>query len=71
MENLQMAPVWKRPLALARNFDRDIFIATHFQPGVPLSIEGGIYALCGLLLAWLTGGLFRLSLRGRRRQTLA
>jgi hypothetical protein len=63
---LQAAPLWRRPLALAGNFDREIHRETAFQPGLPLTLEGAAYALGGLLLAWLLAALLRLAL-GRPR----
>ena len=59
---LSGAPVWKRSVVLAQNFDRELHAATQFQPGVPLSAEGAGYALLGILLAWLFTGLLGLIL---------
>lgn len=50
---LSSAPLWARPWVLSQNFDRSLHLATRFEPGLPLSVEGGAYALGGLLLAWL------------------
>lgn len=50
---LTNAPVWKRSVVLAQNFDPELHAVTQFQPGVPLNAEGAAYALAGLLLAWL------------------
>jgi hypothetical protein len=66
LTELQAAPVWRRPLALAGNFDREIHRVTEFQPGLPLTLEGGAYALGGLLLAWLLAAAARLAF-GRPR----
>jgi hypothetical protein len=60
---LRSAPIWQRPLALARNFDPQLHAATLFEPGLPLTLEGGVYALAGLLLAWLLTGVTALALR--------
>ena len=54
---LRAAPLWQRPLALAKNFDPALHAVTRFEPGLPLTVEGGVYALGGLLLAWLLTGL--------------
>ncbi|HSW14501.1 MAG TPA: DUF2937 family protein [Solimonas sp.] len=53
---LQEAPLWRRPLVLAQNFDPELHAATHFEPGLPLTPEAGAYALIGVLLAWLLTG---------------
>lgn len=66
---LRAALPWQKPMTLARNFDRQLYDATHFEPGVPLSVEGAIYALAGLLLAWLLAALTRLGLKPRRSRT--
>ncbi len=64
MQNaLSGAPVWKRSMALAQNFDPELHAAMQFQPGVPLNAEGAAYALAGVLLAWLFTGLLGLTLR--------
>lgn len=62
---LRTPMLWQHPLALARNFDPALHAATRFEPGLPLTAEGGVYALGGLLLAWLLTGLTGLVL-GRR-----
>lgn len=60
---LRGAPVWQRPLVLAQNFDPQLHAAMQFQPGVPLTLEAGVYALIGVLLAWLLTGLTGVALR--------
>lgn len=57
VQALDGAPAWRRPVVLAQNFDRELYAATRFSPGLPLTFEGGAYALIGLLLAWMLGGL--------------
>ena len=59
---LLTAPPWGKPLVLARNFDRSLQAATQFTPGLPLNFEGAVYALAGLLLAWLFTAVARLTL---------
>lgn len=54
---LREAVIWQRPWVLARNFDPVLHAATRFEPGVPLTLEGGAYALAGFLLAWVLTGL--------------
>ncbi|WP_162932302.1 DUF2937 family protein [Solimonas sp. K1W22B-7] len=66
-EALRAAPAWERPLALARNFDPALHGALHFQPGLPLTLEAGAYALAGVLLAWLLTGLIGMGLRPAAR----
>lgn len=60
---LRAAPVWQKPWVLAKNFDPALHAATRFEPGLPLTLEGGAYALAGLILAWtltaLAGLIFR------------
>ncbi|PPE73570.1 hypothetical protein C3942_12260 [Solimonas fluminis] len=63
-EALRSAPAWERPLVLARNFDPAIHAAARFEPGLPLTLEAGAYALAGLLLAWLLTSLVGLAFRG-------
>ena len=62
---LRSAPVWQRTVALAQNFDPELHGALRFEPGLPLTLEGGAYALAGLLLAWMLTGLARLLLAPR------
>lgn len=62
---LRAARVWEKPLVLARNSDAQLHAVTRFEPGLPLTVEGGAYALCGLLLAWLLAALSGLLLRPR------
>lgn len=49
----QATPV-NRWLVFLKVFDPEIFTQTYkiFTPGIPTTIEGGIYALVGLFLAW-------------------
>ncbi|HUP92669.1 MAG TPA: DUF2937 family protein [Solimonas sp.] len=63
---LRDANAWERPLALAKNFDRALAEATHFEPGLPLSAEGAAYAFAGLLLAWVLTALVGAVLGPRR-----
>jgi hypothetical protein len=56
---LQHAAFWERPFVFFKHLDSGIVQDTYnsFEPGLPLTLEGGVYALAGLLLAI---GLFRL-----------
>lgn len=60
---LREAPAWRRAWVLAQNFDPQLYAATRFQPGLPLTAEAAAYALAGVLLAWMlttsTGYAFR------------
>ncbi len=62
---LRAAEVWQKPWVLAKNFDPALHAVTRFEPGVPLTPEGGVYALAGLLLAWMLTGLASLAIRPR------
>lgn len=46
---------WMRPLAFFRYFDWEIAKNTfpHLTPGVPITLEAGLYALCGLFVGHL------------------
>lgn len=60
---LRDAPAWRRPLVLVQNYDPELRSATRFEPGLPLTPEAAVYALGGLLLAWLLTGLGGAALR--------
>lgn len=60
---LRDASAWRRPLVLAQNYDPALHAATRFTPGLPLTLEAAVYALCGILLAWLLTGLGGAALR--------
>src|SRR5262249_34981594 len=59
LTSLQKSIFWERPLIFFQYFDREVAVDTYrgFEPSVPLTLEGGLYALVGLLLGM---GLFRL-----------
>ena len=50
-QSLSQASVWERPFSMLLHFDSDLFSAMHFTPGLPLTTEGLIYALIGVLFA--------------------
>ena len=68
---LTSAPLWARPWVLSQNFDRTLHQATGFKPGLPLSAEGGAYAMVGLLVAWLLSSLLGWLLTPKLRTTVA
>lgn len=47
---LDTAPIWKKFLVFLQVFDFQLVKGMHFTPALPLSVEGGVYALIGLLL---------------------
>ena len=57
--SLQHASLWERPFIFLKHLDSGVAHDTlrAFEPGLPLTLEGGLYACAGLLLAT---GLFRL-----------
>jgi hypothetical protein len=66
---LMEASIWSKPLLFATHFDlsiaRDTF--SHFQLGVPLSIEGACYGVVGVLISSLLfAALLRMFRRGRQ-----
>ncbi len=62
---LRSATVWQKPWALAKNFDPALHRVTRFEPGLPLTLEGGAYALAGLLVAWMLTALVGLLIKPR------
>lgn len=50
---------WVRPFQLIRHYDPSIHAALDFEPNVPLTIEGAVYAGLGVLLALLVMGFFQ------------
>lgn len=49
---MQQASLWSRPFVFLRHSDSDIVHATWaiFKPAVPTTVEGLVYALCGMLV---------------------
>ncbi len=64
---LSKATVFEKPLALFRHFDRQLAEAIRFTPGLPLTLEAGVYALAGIVLAWLISALLGVLLLPPRR----
>ncbi len=60
--SLQEASPWSRPLEFFHYFDSQIAKPTfeQFEPGLPFTLEGGAYALVGVVVGFF---LFRLLLR--------
>ena len=54
MAALNAATDYTRPLILARSFDRDIAMSvkTQFEPAIPATVHGAIYAAGGYAVAW-------------------
>lgn len=65
---LEDATDYVRPLVLARAYDRDIAMSVReqFEPAVPATIDGAVYAAGGFAVAWglplllfsILGGMF-------------
>lgn len=51
LQGMQQATVWEKPFLFLKNFDLSIATTTFeaYQPAIPTSLEGGIYALLGLM----------------------
>jgi Protein of unknown function (DUF2937) len=51
---MQSTGLWQRPYVFAKYFNWDIAASTfqHYKIGIPLTIEGLIYALAGMLLGY-------------------
>ncbi len=68
LAELEAATDYVRPLILARTYDRDIAMSVReqFEPAVPATIDGAIYAAGGFVVAWglplmlfsIIGGMF-------------
>ena len=69
LDDLRGAEFWRKPVVIAQDWDPAIFAATKFEPGLPMTSEGLIFAFAGLLLAALMGagtrGVYRRA-SGRR-----
>lgn len=65
---LSGATALEKPKLLAWHFDRRIDTATHFTPGLPLTVEGAVYGGAGLLIAWLISAVLGAVFLPRRRQ---
>ncbi len=66
------ASVWTKPFVFFANFDAGLMKYYDFTPGVPLSIEGAVYAFFGILLGLGVYHLFRslpVKLFGSKKKT--
>jgi len=54
LNTLEAANDYVRPLLLARSFDRDIAqsVAEQFEPAVPATVHGAVYAAGGFAVLW-------------------
>jgi hypothetical protein len=62
---LTSASVWTRPFVFLSKQDPELRKAVVFDAGLPLNLEGAIYALAGLLVALLILGIVRRLFRKR------
>lgn len=58
---MQESSIWSRPLAFLYHLNTDAFSSTlhHFTIGLPLNMEGGVYALLGLAMGCLVFTFFK------------
>lgn len=54
---LSTAAARQKPALLLHYHDADVAAGLHFKPGLLLTPEAGIYALAGIILAWLLSTL--------------
>ncbi len=65
-ETLNRRPTWLRPLALLLRMDHNVRKTLDYQPQLPITLAGLIYALVGLTLGWLLMGALRQAVSGRK-----
>lgn len=55
LTSIQQSSAWRRPFVFLFYLDTQTFTSTyhHFKIGLPLSLEGGSYALLGILFGYL------------------
>ncbi len=65
LTSLQHAALWERPYLFIHSLDSGVAHDTYraFEPGLPLTLEGSLYAFAGLLLGTALFRLIRASLR--------
>jgi hypothetical protein len=58
---MQESSLWNRPFVFLYHLNKDIFFSTlqHFKIGLPLTLEGAIYACLGVVLGYLTFAFMR------------
>lgn len=61
LTSLQNATLWQKPFIFLKTINLEIGKATlnHFEPGLPLTLEGALYVLFGAGLGWLVFFAFR------------
>lgn len=66
LQTMQTAPAWERPLVFIRHVDKDVARDTWkaFEVGLPLTTEGGVYALIGIAIGCLLYKVLAILLRG-------
>lgn len=70
---LQNTTLWKRPFVLAYHFDQSVHEAIKFEPNVPITTEGAVYGLIGVLIALMAIGLVKALLNlifGKKKKTV-
>ena len=52
---MQHSPAWEKPFTFLYQLNGDVFKSTltHFSVGIPLTTEGGLYALAGIAVGYL------------------
>ncbi|MCR9141230.1 MAG: DUF2937 family protein [bacterium] len=72
---LRDASVWERPFVFFQHLDATLFAALEFRPGLPLTVEGAVYALVGIVFGLGVYHLFRTLpvrlVRGPKKKRLA
>lgn len=69
LAGMQDSTLWSRPFTFLYHLNGDVFSSTlvNFNPGLPINLEGGVYALAGLLTGYYVfaalRGLFRWTTR--------
>ena len=58
---MEDSSLWSRPLSFLYHLNTDVFKSTlaHFSFGLPISLEGGIYAFIGLMFGYLIFSLLK------------
>lgn len=58
---MKNSSVWSRPFAFLYHLDTDAFSSSfdHFKIGLPLNLEGGVYALAGVAAGYLVFAFLR------------
>lgn len=59
LEAFQQANVFSKPFVFLSHYDPQLAHAVAFQPGLPITMEGFVYALLGILIAMLLIGLIK------------